>query len=68
MKIHTSKIKCSVCGCSEIHHEYDRFSYNLLPSIFDQTDDDNPNVPIWCYCPSCGCGIMFASVWEEVAV
>ena len=63
-----SKIKCPVCGCTEIYSEYNGFGYNLLPCIFNQLDDDNPNVPIWCNCPSCGCGIMFSSVWEEFAV
>ena len=68
MKIQSSKIKCPVCGCSEIRNEYDGFGYSLLPSIFNQADDDSPNVPIWDYCPSCGCGVMFNSVWKEFVV
>jgi len=65
MKIQSLKIKCPVCGCVEIRHEYDGFGFSLLPNIFNPNDDEN--VPIWCYCPSCGCGIMFSSVWEEFA-
>jgi len=68
MKIHASKIKCPECGCAEISQEYDGFGYSLLPSIFNQPDDDSTNVPIWCNCPNCGCGVMFSSVWEEFEI
>ena len=57
----------TVCGCREIHREYDSIGRNLVffSSVYYR-DDDISAEPMWCYCLNCG--VRFDPVQEAFAV